>query len=446
MRKKGFSRREFLKYTGTSTVALVVSACARQAATPQPGGEATPTATPRPFEGATVAFQNFALWIPETNDLLDSLCQKWAEENGATVNIEYVGLGDLPAKYATVAESKAGVDLVAFRGLFGALYADLCIDLDDIAAELEQQYGPWLEFGKKFAVRDGHWKVLPWWVQAHGIVYRLDWFREVGYDTFPETWEELLKVGEKLKKAGRPMGFSLGHALGDGNQFVLSVLWAFGGQALAEDGKTILLDSPETRDSIEFMKEFYEKAMDPAVTGWDDAANNRAYLAEAISCTNNAPSIYAAALKDNPALAKVTDHGPYPAGPKKRAAWLELNSLGVYSFSKNQEAAKDLIRYLTREENWTAWLRIGVASNLPLLQGLLDRKDMPWHIDPKLTAFAQELAYGQLAGHGGPPTPADARMWSSFIINDMYARAVQGESTDSVINWAVKQLQQLVEG
>ena len=32
--------------------------------------------------------------------------------------------------------------------------------------------------------------------------------------------------------------------------------------------------------------------MDPAGAGWDDSANNRAFLSGSIAATNNAPSIY----------------------------------------------------------------------------------------------------------------------------------------------------------
>lgn len=439
--KHRISRREFLKWTGVGTAAVLASGCVVVTPTPE---TAAPAAEAKPYEGVDLSFQNFALWIEETNEWIDQSLAQWGESTGATVNVEYVGLGDLPAKYATVAESRSGVDVVAFRGMLGALYTDLLIDLDDIAQEVEAAYGPWVEFAKTFAFRDGHWKVLPWWVQAHGLIHRLDWFREAGYETFPDTWEELLTAGEKLKQAGHPMGFALGHALGDGNQFCLSVLWSFGGQEFAEDGETILLDSPETRNAIEFMKEFYDKAMDPAVVSWDDAANNRGYLAEALSCTNNSPSIYAAALRENPPLAKVSDHAVYPAGPAKRAAWLELNTLGVYDFSKNQEAAKDMIRHLVTEDVWTQWLRLGVANNVPPLEQWLARTDMPWHVDPKLQAIAEELEYGQLAGHDGSPNKTDARSFQSFVINDMFARAVQGESADAAVDWAVKQLQQLV--
>ena len=94
------SRRDFLKSAGIGGLSVVLAGAPRLL-TP------TPVSAQTEFEGASVAFQNFALWIPECNALLNSQCAAWADSVGASVNVEYVGLGDLPAKYATVAESRA---------------------------------------------------------------------------------------------------------------------------------------------------------------------------------------------------------------------------------------------------------------------------------------------------------------------------------------------------
>ena len=54
------------------------------------------------------------------------------------------------------------------------------------------------------------------------------------------------------------------------------------------------------------------------VLGWTDVNNNKAYFGEQISCTNNASSILVVGKRDFPEIAKVTDHGLNPQGPKGR--------------------------------------------------------------------------------------------------------------------------------
>ena len=68
---------------------------------------------------------------------------------------------------------------------------------------------------------------------------------------------------------------------------------------------------------VEGMQKFiqaWKDAYDETGTSWDDSNNNRAYLSEQISSTFNGSSIYFAAKKDKPELAKDTHHILIPKG------------------------------------------------------------------------------------------------------------------------------------
>ena len=95
----------------------------------------------------------------------------------------------------------------------------------------------------------------------------------------PTTMEEWRQVGMKLKANGHPIGQSLGHSIGDPNGFCYSMLWGFGGQEIAEDGKTVAIDSKGTREALKFVKAFFKDACDEGGLAWDDGGNNRAYFA-----------------------------------------------------------------------------------------------------------------------------------------------------------------------
>ena len=56
----------------------------------------------------------------------------------------------------------------------------------------------------------------------------------------------------------------------------------------------MILNSPETGKALEYAKQLYEN-MIPGVASWNDAFNNKAFLAGEIHWTNNGISIYAAA-------------------------------------------------------------------------------------------------------------------------------------------------------
>ena len=70
---------------------------------------------------------------------------------------------------------------------------------------------------------------------------------------FPETWEELRRVGKQLKAKGHPYGQALGHSFADPVTFAYPLLWSFGGKEVEKDGKTVAIDSKETVAALEFM-------------------------------------------------------------------------------------------------------------------------------------------------------------------------------------------------
>jgi multiple sugar transport system substrate-binding protein len=50
-------------------------------------------------------------------------------------------------------------------------------------------------------------------------VYRKSILQQVGYDKAPDDHAGFLTLCQKLKAAGKPAGFALGNAVGDGNGF-----------------------------------------------------------------------------------------------------------------------------------------------------------------------------------------------------------------------------------
>src|SRR5262249_61490239 len=71
----------------------------------------------------------------------------------------------------------------------------------------------------------------------------------------------------------------------------------FGGKEVEADGKTVALNSKETVESIKLAVALWKETMDEGGLAWDDTNNNRAFLAQTISATNNGASIYIEAKK-----------------------------------------------------------------------------------------------------------------------------------------------------
>ena len=187
------------------------------------------------------------------------------------------------------------MNLTLIPFLFDEKYADV----SDIAEEMGKEQGGWYHAAREMAVVNGKWKAIPFCNIGQLMNWRTDWFAEVGVKKFPETWDELYEVGKKLKAKDHPFGFELGHGFGDNHGWLYPLLWSYGGaRGRAEDGKTVMIDSDETARAVDFARKFFKDTMFDDVLGWTDVSNNKAWMAEQISCTNNAESILWFAKRD----------------------------------------------------------------------------------------------------------------------------------------------------
>lgn len=370
------------------------------------------------------------------------LAPAYEKLTGIKVNYELTSVGSLQTRITTVAETRSGPEITATGFNWTWLFDQSLVDVTDIANEVGKKLGGWYDSVKDaVVVGDGRWKGLPWGNIGQLENYRTDWFKEVGVTKFPDTWEELYEVGKKLKQKGHPFGFELGHGFGDNHGWLYPLLWSYGGREVDKDGKTVLLDSDETARAVDFCRKFYRDTMFEDVLAWTDVSNNKAFLGEQISCTNNASSILSVAKRDFPEIAKVTDHALNPRGPKGRFHILNVQSHSIFTFAPDVAAAKAFLRWLYDDKQLSAWLVAADAYYAPFLHAY-DKHPM-WNVEPRYLPFKESLETSRLPGWPGPPSHAMSESMAKYVVADMFAKACQGTSTKNVIATAVAQLKQI---
>ncbi|HTG24360.1 MAG TPA: extracellular solute-binding protein, partial [Reyranella sp.] len=176
----------------------------------------------------------------------NTLAPAYEKLTGIKVDYDVVSVGSLLTRVTTAAENASGPDLTAIGFNWAFLFDDKFVDVSDIALEIGKEGGGWYESAQEAVVVGGKWKAIPFGNIGQLMNWRTDWFKEAGYDKFPDTWDELLEAGIKLKKAGHPFGFELGHGFGDNHGWLYPLLWSYGGREVEADGKTIVIDSDET--------------------------------------------------------------------------------------------------------------------------------------------------------------------------------------------------------
>ncbi len=423
------SRRDFLKFAAGAAGAAGVAAGA---------GWRPRRASAKP---AKITFMRESSYVKEFDEYFkNTLIPRYEKDNGIKLNYEIVAAGGsaLP-RLISVVESKAPVDVAWMQNEW--LYRDGLLDVSDIAEEIGKQQGGWYPAIKKLSMWEGKWLTVPFGNIGQVMVYRKDWFDQAGVHTFPDTWDEFLEAGIKLKKAGHPYGMSMGHGYADNNSWLLPLLWSYGAEVVAEDGKTIHLDSSETAHCVDYVRKLYKEACLDDCLGWTDISNNKAFLTSQISCTNNATSILISAKRDLPTMGKVTDQAVNPKGPRGRFHSLVPVTHGIFKHTPDPEAAKHFLRWLMDEKQVAGWYASGFMYYAPFLHAYDHSPE--WDKEPRFKPDHLVLETGKLVSY---PAPADRRageVIAKWIVVDMFAKAASGTPTKTAIANAVSGLKQI---
>jgi multiple sugar transport system substrate-binding protein len=423
-RTQAMSRRRFLGVTAGATAALSFGTFIRSGL------------------GATKL--NVLTWsntLPAMDDILREQARQYTKEKGVEVTFEFINQTDLPAKTAAAVESGAGPDIITLWSDGPHLHAKALVDVNDVTDPLGKELKGWTNIARDIAVVDKKWKAVPWGIIPICITYRSDWLKEVGYARFPDTYADMLTMSKKLKDKGHPVGFALGRAIGDGNQSHYPMLWAFGGAEAKKDGRTVALNSPETAKAVDYRRQLFKDGESDDILSWDDSSNNRAFLAEAVSVTGNAASIYWAEKKNAPQLRAVTEHALWPQGPAGRFGYSTAISLGIFKFSKAQKEAKAFISWLLAPKQYSTWIGEGEG----MIAGLLNfyEDDPLWKKDPKLEVVRQIPKYVRMPGYPAPPSRPAAEAMVKYVLVNMFARACKGMSTPETIRIAEGELKEI---
>src|SRR5947199_3623336 len=370
-----------------------------------------------------------------------TLAGEYEKSTGIKIVYEAVSVGGMLTRLTTIAETKSGPEIAGTGVNWPWLFDQSLVDLTDVANGVGKKIGPWHDNSLDAVVVNKKWKALPWGNIGQLEVYRTDWFKEAGVNKFPDNWEDLLAVGRLLKKAGHPFGFELGHGFGDNHGWLYPLFWSYGGREVDKDGKTVLIDSDETAKAVDFCRRFYKETMFEDVLGWTDVNNNKAFFGEQISCTNNASSILVVGTRDFPEIAKVTDLGMNPQGPKGRFHLLNPVSHAVLTHAPDQAAAKAFLRWLYDDKQLSRWLTSGDAYYAPFLNGYENHP--MWGPEPRYLPYKESLKTSRLHGWPGPPSHAMSESVAKYVLVDMFAKACRGDSTKDVIATAAAQLKQI---
>jgi ABC-type glycerol-3-phosphate transport system substrate-binding protein len=401
-------------------------------------------------------------WVPGANDIMVKQVQTWADKNKVEVTADFITTTGTKLQLTPAAETQAktGHDIMTFISWDVLNYADSLEPVDDQMKRLQEANGNVNKVCAYLANSKGHWIAIPAsnGTQTKPPCARISWFKKHGldlqamYPTHDEknalqdawTWEEFTKYADLAKTDN--MTFALGMG-GGGNTDATdthgALFAAYGAKLVDADGKSFL-KSNETREVLEFAQRLV-KAYPADAVSYDDASNNRALISGKSALIFNPPSAWAVARRDAPTVAADCWTFPAPKGPKGRFVPTQDYFWGVYNFSQNKSAAKDLLEYLMQRENVEARDGASLGYDLPPYAKMNNFKIWEEVDPPKGTVYNYPIreASGQepsLTGFEASPDVA-VQIYNRAIHNQMLARLREGQTIPQVIAWTEDELE-----
>ncbi len=400
-------------------------------------------------------------WVPSGNAVMQKQVEAWGAKNQVEVQADFItsnGSKNL-LTIAAEAQAKTGHDVLAFPTWEVRNNADSLEPLDDVMKRLTDKYGQVNHVCEYLAKIKGHWMAVPTssGTQYKGPCGRISILKDkAGLDVvgmYPAkeghvaasdawTWDAHLAAADACLKAGKGFGIGLGQT-SDSVDTAGALFRAYGAELVDKDGN-ITVKSDKVRKVLEYGQKLVKALPEDAVS-YDDASNNRALISGQSALVWNPPSAWAVAKRDAPQVAEDSWSFPAPSGPEGRFTPYLPYFWGMWGFSKNKSAAKDLIEALLQREPVEARCTEVIGYDVPPFQSMLDFKVWEEVGPPKGTVYNYPIrpfhkAEAHIAALPAPPEVA-VQIYNRGTMPTMLAKLKSGQTIDQVIAWANDELE-----
>jgi multiple sugar transport system substrate-binding protein len=446
--KKGLTRREFVKTAGLGTLAAGIGS-----------NLLLPVRSPAADKELKILV--WSHFVPRFDkEWLDVFAKNWGKEKGINVTVDHIGLAEIPSRTAAEISAGQGHDLIEWISP-PSQFEPSVLDMSDVVKAAEKRFGkmhPLCHRSSFNPTTRKYYSFCHGWTIDPGC-YRKSLWTKAGKPNGPETWEDLITYGGKIKKEqGIQLGIGLSQEL-DSNMAARALLWSFD-SSIQDAKENVILNNPKTVEAVAFMARLYKEAMVPEVFAWAPVSNNQALIAGRAAFILNSISAYRSAQKEVPEIAKDVYFTPALKGPRGTRWSCEhvIYNYMIPKYSKNVESAKkfllDLVQnydqamYHSELYNSPAFFEAPVPSGdrgYPSVKGAKKLRDLhnTWFDeDPfvlqgedkgKLAVLKDAEKWSTNVGFPGPSNPAEGEVFATSILPNMMANAARGMKPEDAV-------------
>lgn len=335
------------------------------------------------------------------------------EENHPNIKVKVtvVDWGAAWTKITTAATSRDVPDIAQLGSTWVGAISGMgaLLDIKDRVPELggASAFVPaaWKSSG---IIGSGQVTAIPWIVDARALFYRTDVFKKLNLTARDlDTWDKFKSSLEKIKKARLVIEGLEIYPLGMPGKNDWNVvhnlspwIWGAGGDYLASDLKTSLLNSQQALDGVFFYINLAKQGLVPSEylelnTAQVSSNFNNGSVAMMFDGPYEVRTLTTPPAQGG-ASESITARNfgvvPYPKGPKGRFTFVGGSNLSIFKYAKHKEEAFKVLKYLTTNDE--AQLTYCKASGF--LPAKLSVFNKPYFsVDPARRVFREAIKYGK---------------------------------------------------
>lgn len=233
---------------------------------------------------------------------------------------------------------------------------------------------------------DGTAYGIPWYVETRVVYYRKDIAEQAGLTEVPTDWESFHAFAAAMKDKG---GATWGTALQPGGQgswqTVTPLIWSNGGKVVSEDGSEFAFEDPKNTEAVAYYQSFFTDGIANKTPA--EGTTEQDFVSGAVPMFISGPWMMAA-VEAAGGEGFADKYGVFVMPQKETSSsFLGGANLGVFTSTKNRDAAWKLVQYLGTKETQIEWF--AQSTDLPAVEAAWE--DPSVSSNEKFEVFNEQL-------------------------------------------------------
>lgn len=196
------------------------------------------------------------------NDWMDEKTKEFEQETGIEVEFTEISWGEEMQRIPLALEDGEGPNVMQVGTTQNAFFADvggvLEIDIDEFGGEDNFIPGIW-----DYTELEGKHYGVPWFAETRIFYYNTEMFAEAGLEGPPETWDELVAVGEQITDE-HGEGSAIAVAGTEAWDLIHNwsiLLWSYGGEFLNDNNSEAVFNGESGIETLEYYVDLFDKEL-----------------------------------------------------------------------------------------------------------------------------------------------------------------------------------------